>query len=160
MKNIFVLLMLFFVIAVAQGQRGQPVEPNKSGFWSTKDIKASIEQVKPGERPAFSRLNRGNHSIYLNYWEESRIPESHAEWNEIWFIQYGEGTLVYGGKLEGAKETRPGELKGGKIVGGTRQKLVPGDIVTAPAGMPHQWLVEDGKTFGYVTVKVAKQEMP
>ena len=64
MKNIFVLLMLFFVIAVAQGQRGQPVEPNKSGFWSTKDIKASIEQVKPGERPAFSRLNRGNHSIY------------------------------------------------------------------------------------------------
>jgi uncharacterized RmlC-like cupin family protein len=81
-------------------------------------------------------------------------------WTDIYFVQDGEGSLVYGGKLEGGTERRPGEWGGGKIVGGTEQKLVAGDIASAPAGMPHQFLVPAGKTFAYFTVKVAKQDMP
>ena len=161
MKNTFVPWVLFCVtLAVAQGPRPQPVEANKFGYWSGSDIKASIARLKPGERPAFSRLNRGDHNFNLNFRVKSGSPEMHSTWTDIYFVQHGEATLVHGGKLEGATERRPGEFGGGKIAGGSRQKLFAGDIASAPAGMPHQWVVEDGKTFAYITVKVAKQDIP
>ena len=68
MKNTFVLCALFCVgLVVAQRRPPQPVETNTFGYWSGNGIKASIAQLKPGERPAFSRLNRGNHSFSLSF---------------------------------------------------------------------------------------------
>ncbi len=161
MKNTFVLCVLFCVgLAVAQGPRSQPLEVDKFGYWSGGAIKASVMQLKPGERPAFSRLNRGDHNFNMSHRVKSGSPEMHSDWTDIYIVQQGEATLVHGGKLEGATERRPGEFGGGKIVGGSRQKLVAGDIASSPAGMPHQWVIEDGKTFTYVTVKVAKHDMP
>jgi mannose-6-phosphate isomerase-like protein (cupin superfamily) len=162
MKKSYVLWMLFCVsvgvasLAIAQGQRARNVEPNKFGYWSGSAMKASSASVKPGERPAFERLDRGEHNFSLSYRDRSGSPELHADWTDIYIVQHGEATLVYGGKLEGAEERRPGEFGGGKIVGGSQQKLVAGDIASSPAGMPHQFVLEDGKTFAYVTVKVAR----
>jgi mannose-6-phosphate isomerase-like protein (cupin superfamily) len=163
MKNRVVLPVLFCVgvgvvsLAVVRAQRqGPPLEPNRFGYWSGKAVQESVAHLKPGERPAFERLNRGEHNFSLSHRDRSGAPEMHAEWTDIYVIEAGEGTLVYGGRLEGAEERRPGEFGGGKIVGGQQQKLVAGDLASSPAGMPHQWLVEDGKTLTYVTVKVAK----
>ncbi|MDA0204283.1 MAG: cupin domain-containing protein [Acidobacteria bacterium] len=163
MKNRVVLSLLFCVgvavvsLAVGQAQRpAPPLEPNKFGYWSGKAVRESVANLKAGERPAFEGLNRGEHNFSLSHRDRSGAPEMHANWTDIYFIESGEGTLTYGGKLEGAEERRPGEFGGGKIVGGKQQKLVAGDIASSPAGMPHQWLVEDGKTLTYVTVKVAK----
>lgn len=161
MKNIFVLCMLFCVgLAVAQGPRSQPLEAEKFGYWSGAEIKASVMQVKPGERPEFARLNRGDHNFSLSYRDKDGSPEMHAEWTDIYIVQSGEATLVHGGKLEGATERRPGEFGGGTIINGERQKLVAGDIASSPAGMPHQFLVADGTKFAYITIKVAKHDMP
>ena len=166
MKNGFVLWVLLCVclglvsLVVAQGPQAQPVEPDAFGYWSVSDIKSSIVRLKSGERPPFPRLDRGNHNFNLNFRNQNGSPEVHENWTDIYFIQDGEATLVHGGKLEGATESRPGEFTGGKIVGGSQQKVVAGDIASSPAGMPHQFLVPEGKTFAYFTVKVAKQDMP
>jgi hypothetical protein len=39
----------------------------------------------------------------------------------------------------------------------TRQKLVAGDVASAPAGVPHFWEVENGKSVTYMTVKLGKK---
>ena len=156
-EKIFVLCVLFCVgLVIAQRRPPQPVEENTFGDWSGRAIKASIAQLKPGERPTLSRLNRGNHNFNLSFRTSSGRPEMHSNWTDVYFVQHGEATLIYGGQLEAATERRPGEFGGGKIVGGSRQKLVAGDIASAPPGMPHHWVVEDGKTIAYITLKVEK----
>ena len=60
---------------------------------------------------------------------------------DVLYITDGSATFVYGGKIVGAKNTRPGQWLGTDITGGTTQKLVKGDVVVVPAGMPH-WFKE------------------
>ena len=51
-------------------------------------------------------------------------------------------------------------MRGGEIVGNvTRQKLVAGDVASAPAGVPHFWEVENGKSVTYLTVKLGKKAL-
>jgi mannose-6-phosphate isomerase-like protein (cupin superfamily) len=53
-------------------------------------------------------------------------------------VQEGSGTLLVGGELQGARNSAPGELRGGEIRGGGRQPLAAGDMMIVPAGTPHQ----------------------
>jgi quercetin dioxygenase-like cupin family protein len=159
MKFAIALFTLLCVsLAVAQGPG--PVEPNKFGYWSGADLKAGGDKMKAGEKPVVTRINRGNHNFNLNFRGKSGNPEVHMAWTDIFYVIDGEATLRVGGTHEGGKENRPGEWGGGKIVNGTTQKVVAGDVASVPAGMPHMFELENGKTITYFTVKVAKQEMP
>jgi hypothetical protein len=71
-------------------------------------------------------------------------------------IQEGTATLLHGGAVEGGRETAPGERRGGRIDGGTRQVLAPGDVALVPAGTPHQVLVPAGGSIRYLVVKVPR----
>ena len=53
------------------------------------------------------------------------------------------------------KTVRPGEISGETITGGTPHKLVKGDVVVVPAGVPH-WFNEVSGTFLYFVIKVTK----
>ena len=69
----------------------------------------------------------------------------------------GEATIVYGGTIEEARDTGNGEIRGPKVVGGKSQKVVNGDVLVMPLGVPHQTLVEPGKSFFALIVKVQKK---
>lgn len=86
--------------------------------------------------------------------------EVHAEWDDVMLIQDGAATLLSGGQVSGARQTAPGELRGGQIVGGTRRTLSAGDVVTVPAGVPHQMLVGPGQSITYLVVKVQRRQTP
>jgi mannose-6-phosphate isomerase-like protein (cupin superfamily) len=86
--------------------------------------------------------------------------EVHAEWDDVMMIQDGAATLLSGGEVSGARHTAPGELRGGRINGGTRRELGPGDVVTVPAGVPHQMLVSPGQFITYLVVKVRRSGDP
>jgi mannose-6-phosphate isomerase-like protein (cupin superfamily) len=68
-------------------------------------------------------------------------------------IVSGDVTLTYGGTLSGAKETTPGELRGGTISGGKTIVLHRGDYLEIPAGVPHL-MTAPQHNFTYLIVKV------
>jgi mannose-6-phosphate isomerase-like protein (cupin superfamily) len=83
------------------------------------------------------------------------VHERHEEFTDIFVVQKGSGRLLYGGTVEGQRETSPGEWRGGTIRGGTEAALRPGDVVVVPAGIPHQWLIDPGERLAYLSFKVA-----
>jgi mannose-6-phosphate isomerase-like protein (cupin superfamily) len=94
----------------------------------------------------------GNHRIMVAHREGNGEAEWHEKQADIFVVQTGEATLVYGGKVVDGKSTGPGEIRGPSISGGLEKKLSPGDIVHIPAKTPHQVMVT--KQFTYATIKV------
>jgi mannose-6-phosphate isomerase-like protein (cupin superfamily) len=81
--------------------------------------------------------------------------EVHDAMNDVFVVREGTATVLVGGKVEGNKQTAPGEWRGGKITGATSYAVGPGDLLFIPAGQPH--LVEPkSKSFTYLAFKSAK----
>ena len=73
----------------------------------------------------------------LEYWKAPGKPAVHPDEAEYALVIDGAGTLVSGGTMADAKETRPGLVEGSRIDGGTTRQLGPGDVILVPAGVPH-----------------------
>ena len=134
--------------------------PTQFVHYKAADLKAFVEALKKGETPKFPSVHRGDHQFQniSHRAKSSAGPELHNNWADLYFVLDGEVTIRYGDRLEGGKEGADGEVRGGEIVGNvTRQKLAAGDIASAPAGVPHFWEVEPGKSVTYLTVKLGKK---
>jgi mannose-6-phosphate isomerase-like protein (cupin superfamily) len=81
--------------------------------------------------------------------------EVHDKEMDVLYITDGTATFVTGGKIVGAKQSRPDQWLGTDITGGTTHKLVKGDVIVVPAGMPH-WFKEVPGPLSYYVVKVVK----
>ena len=68
-----------------------------------------------------------------------RGPEMHDKTNHVFIIQEGEAEFITGGKMIDPKQTGAGETRGAGIEGGVSHHLSKGDVITIPAGTPHQW---------------------
>jgi mannose-6-phosphate isomerase-like protein (cupin superfamily) len=109
--------------------------------------------------PGVSRtapLGRGAGYTYaLTHRDSSGGLEVHADWTDVFVVASGSATLLTGGVAHGAKETTPGEWRGGAITGATRAPIHAGDVIVIPAGTPHQMLLASGERVSYLAVKVA-----
>jgi mannose-6-phosphate isomerase-like protein (cupin superfamily) len=85
---------------------------------------------------------------------KSGLAELHQTSEEVFFVISGHATLLTGGSIENPKGTE--EIRGSSITGGTSLSLAPGDVVHIPRATPHQVLIEDGKTFTYVIIKILR----
>ena len=81
--------------------------------------------------------------------------EIHDKEMDVLYVTAGAATFVTGGKIVGAKSTRPNQWLGTDITGGTTHKLVKGDVIVVPAGTPH-WFKEVPGPLDYFVVKVIK----
>jgi quercetin dioxygenase-like cupin family protein len=81
--------------------------------------------------------------------------EAHDKETDILYIIEGAATFVTGGTMVGGKTTRPGQQAGTDIQGGQTHRLVKGDVITVPAGVPH-WFKEVPQSVSYFVVKVLK----
>jgi mannose-6-phosphate isomerase-like protein (cupin superfamily) len=81
--------------------------------------------------------------------------EVHDKEMDVIYVTDGTATFVSGGKIVGAKSSRPDQWLGTDITGGTTQKLVKGDVIVVPAGTPH-WFKEVPGPISYYVVKVIK----
>jgi quercetin dioxygenase-like cupin family protein len=134
--------------------------PTQWVHYKAADLKGYVAALKRGETIKFPSVHRGDHQFQniSHRAKSSAGPELHHNWADLYDVLDGEVTIRYGDRLEGGKEGADGEVRGGDIVGNvTRQKLVAGDIASAPAGVPHFWEVEPGKSVTYLTVKLAKK---
>lgn len=87
--------------------------------------------------------------------DKSGQVEVHDKEMDVIYVIDGTATFVTGGKIVGAKNSRPGQWLGTDVTGGTPQKLVKGDMVVVPAGTPH-WFKDVPTTISYYVVKVVK----
>lgn len=134
--------------------------PTKWVHYKAEELKGYVDALKHGQPIKFPGVHRGDHNFnnISHRKESSAAPEMHNNWADLYYILDGEVTIRYGDRLEGGKEGVDGEVRGGEIVGNvTRQKLVAGDIASSPAGIPHFWEVEPGKTVTYMAVKLGKK---
>jgi mannose-6-phosphate isomerase-like protein (cupin superfamily) len=82
--------------------------------------------------------------------------EVHKQLNDEFVVQKGTASVLVGGKVEGNKETAPGEWRSGKISGATTYAVGPGDVLWIPAGAPHQVVGPKGG-FTYLAFKFPAQ---
>ena len=147
--------------AIAAGGANTPaLTPTQFVHYKAADLKNFVDTLKRGESIKFPSVHRGDHQFQniSHRAKSSGSAELHKNWADLYYILDGEVTIRYGDRLEGGKEGVDGEVRGGEIVGNvTRQKLAAGDVASAPAGVPHFWEVEPGKSVTYLTVKIGKK---
>ena len=68
-----------------------------------------------------------------------RGSEMHDQTNHVFIIVDGEAEFITGGRMTDPKVISAGQTRGSGIEGGTVHHLSKGDIITIPAGTPHQW---------------------
>ena len=143
----------------AQARQGTQADPKTPVFWSAqqlKQISASMStRVNPQTHNTGQQLIASANVIYRNGNSGSEIHEKVADFI---FVQEGEGSILIGGKLLGGQRTAPDEIRGDSLEGGTRYPIAVGDSIYIPAGVPHQFFVEDGKHFFITIVKVPPKE--
>lgn len=133
--------------------------PSRVDAYSEKNLEERTAALDKKSTPFASEdLHRyGNHYTMLAYRTATGSAEVHEHEADIFVIQSGNGNLLQGGKLVNSKATKPGELRGPSIAGGTPIKIGKGDVIHIPAGVPHQLLVEKGSPISYFVVKVTGQ---
>jgi uncharacterized cupin superfamily protein len=144
----------------APGANTPALTPTQFVHYKAADLQNFVDTLKRGESIKFPSVHRGDHQFQniSHRAKSSGSAELHKNWADLYYILDGEVTIRYGDRLEGGKEGVDGEVRGGEIVGNvTRQKLAAGDVASAPAGVPHFWEVEPGKSVTYLTVKIGKK---
>jgi len=152
--KLIVSVLLFAGFAVSAG------DPPGFSYWKASDLKAFSKSLasKMDEQKLASQTlaGHGNYLFMVAHREADGVAEYHATQADIFVVQSGEATLVYGGELNGGKETAPNEMRARSIKGGIDKKLSPGDILTIPAKTAHQVKVAKGKEFTYFVVKITQ----
>lgn len=127
-------------------------------FWSSTELKGHERKLAPkinAQKVASQQLaDWGNHTALVAHREGDGEVEVHELISDVFIAQSGEATLVYGGTVVSGRITAPNEIRGASIKGGQRRRLGAGDVVHIPYRMPHQLLIESGKQFTYMVVKV------
>jgi mannose-6-phosphate isomerase-like protein (cupin superfamily) len=94
------------------------------------------------------------HATMLSFRARDGVAELHENFADIFCVLEGRATLVTGGTVIGEHTVGPGEIRGERLEGGTRQELRAGDVAHVPAGVPHQMLVAGDRTFTSFVVKI------
>jgi mannose-6-phosphate isomerase-like protein (cupin superfamily) len=151
------LLVTALVFAAFALPAGDP-----AGFqaWTSAQLKAFSKSLAPkidAKKVATQQLGGfGNYSFMVAHREGSGEAEYHATQADIFFVQTGTATLVYGGSMVDGKTTAPNEMRGPSISGGMERKIAAGDVVTIPPKVAHQVKLDAGKEFTYFVVKVTQ----
>lgn len=144
-----------FLLAVACSFVLLAADPSQPLFWSA-------AQQKDFDKLALSKLNPDRHlgtermldSAFVAYRNGNGEAEIHEKQADLLMIRSGEGTVLVGGKIVEGKPSGPDEIRGKSIEGGTKYPIAAGDVLYIPANTVHQFIVEPGKSFTAMVVKI------
>jgi mannose-6-phosphate isomerase-like protein (cupin superfamily) len=127
-------------------------------IWKSGELKGYAKSLSPkiNDKHVASEVlaTIANYRFQIAHREGTGEGEWHEKKADIFFVQSGEATLVYGGELVDGRKSGEGEMLAPSIKGGMEKKLAAGDVVTIPAKLPHQLKLDKGKEFTYFVVKV------
>jgi uncharacterized RmlC-like cupin family protein len=151
------LLALLCFIAPVLAQSSSDIVYFPAGKLSGYSATLKGRQTANGTTSASEILaDLGNHKFEILRRDGSGAGELHQNWTDVFVVQGGEATILYGGTIEDAKDTGNGEIRG-RHLGGKSQKVAAGDVLVMPPGIAHQTIVEPGKQFFVLIVKVQKK---
>ncbi|MFY9725476.1 MAG: hypothetical protein WB579_05910 [Bryobacteraceae bacterium] len=129
-------------------------------LWTKDNVKQVAQELAAKLNPhglASQKLaDMGNYNFGLALRRQSGSVEVHLKMADIFVIESGEADLATGGTVVNPTNASPTEIRGTAIEGGVEHHLVAGDVLTIPAGMPHQMKVAPGKEVLYMAIKVAQ----
>jgi mannose-6-phosphate isomerase-like protein (cupin superfamily) len=153
-------MKLIAIALLAAGFALPAGDPQGLYIWKAADLKAFTKNLAPkiNDRKVATQdiAKNGNYRFMVAHREGSGEAEYHALDADIFVVQSGTATLVYGGEMVDAKDSAANEKRGPSIKGGVEKTLAAGDIVTIPAKVPHQVKLAPGKEFTYFVVKVTQ----
>ena len=94
-----------------------------------------------------------NYMVHASHRDKAGVVEIHELDTDIVYVLKGSAELITGGTPVGAKTIAPHEFRAPTVNSGETRKLVPGDVVIIPNGVPH-WFKEVDAPFDYYVVKV------
>ena len=100
-------------------------------------------------------LETNSFKIHASRRETPGLAEIHTRDTDIVYVLEGSATLVTGGKALGTKTIAPDEIRGNAIEGGEARRILKGDVIVIPNGVPH-WFKEVEGPLLYYVVKVTK----
>jgi glc operon protein GlcG len=111
------------------------------------------DQVRADFARGVPIVETGDYKIHASRREGPGMAEIHTRDTDIAYVLQGSATLVTGGTAQETHSTGPEEIRGSGIQGGETRRLVPGDVVVIPNGVPH-WFKQVEAPFLYYVVKV------
>jgi mannose-6-phosphate isomerase-like protein (cupin superfamily) len=152
MRYLLAVVMTLVAVPAIYSQTPAPAQPPKpvSAATFVDHDKVAAALAKGGPLVTASDvLVSGSHR------DKPGQVEVHDKEMDVIYVIDGTATFVTGGKIVGAKSSRPNQWLGTDVTGGTTHKLVKGDVIVVPAGMPH-WFKEVPGPISYYVVKVIK----
>jgi len=150
MKIFLCLIATALLVAPAFAQD----DPPGFAMWTAAELKqrdqALSTKVGPDHSSRETLAEYPSQRLRLLLRDADGAPEVHDNEVDVVIVQSGEGTLLVGGTMIGARG-RGGV--GTSIEGGRRHPLGPGDVAYIPAKVPHAFLVPSGKHLTYILVK-------
>ena len=126
---------------------------------SRAELMAKVAKASGGI--AVSPLPTGPDATVLDvHREKSGEVELHKTKDDVIVAHAGHATILVGTEVEGAKETTPGEWRGGSMKEPRHFAMSPGDVMWIPAGLPHQIVLPPGSTFNYLAFKFDARSAP
>lgn len=143
------------------GAFAHPIRPQKDGSVYTSAARLHARVAHPWGGLAYSALPTGAGGPILAIVRRDKTgdAEVHEKFGDVLVARSGHARITIGGKLSGDHRIAPGEWRGGKIAGGVRHTLSPGDVVWIPAGLPHKIVVQS-KSFTYLVLKYPAPKPP
>ena len=136
-------------IAMTNGDTPLPVT-----YIESQKVSASFANgaVLLGEDETMMHAAR-NYMVHASHRDKAGVVEIHEQDTDIVYVLKGSAQLITGGTPVGTKTIAPHELRAPTVNGGEARRLVPGDVVIIPNGVPH-WFKEVEAPFDYYVVKV------
>ncbi|MGE5841055.1 MAG: heme-binding protein, partial [Deltaproteobacteria bacterium] len=98
------------------------------------------------------------YKVHASRRTEPGLAEIHLWETDVVYVLEGSATLVTGGMAVEPKTSAPGEIRGKEIRGGESRRLVKGDVVIIPKGIPHWFKEIHQAPFLYFVVKPISME--
>jgi uncharacterized protein GlcG (DUF336 family)/mannose-6-phosphate isomerase-like protein (cupin superfamily) len=115
--------------------------------------KAEVDEGFSKGAVLFDGSGGRNYMVHASRREGPGMVEVHTKDADILYVLKGSATIITGGTMVDGKPIAADEIRGREINGGETRKLVPGDAMIIPNGVPH-WFKEVQAPFLYYVVKV------
>jgi uncharacterized protein GlcG (DUF336 family)/mannose-6-phosphate isomerase-like protein (cupin superfamily) len=136
-------------MSMANGHSALPVT-----YIESQKVSASFAKgaVLVGEDENMMHAAR-NYMVHASHRDKAGVVEIHEYDTDIVYVLKGSAMLITGGTPVDTKTIAPHEFRAPTLNGGETRKIVPGDVVIIPNGVPH-WFKEVEAPFDYYVVKV------